>query len=261
MHFKLLHKQSINRSTPSKPMTTTMTRFLVTGLVCFLHLLSCVESFLMATVPLSHHRQPCQQQQQQQQQSPITTLFYTDERKSASTSKSGDGEQDGDIPATELFHTVLDFERIAQHHTNSNNHQQAVIPSKLACDAAIEVEWWEPTTTGADVSAGVLSSPEGGILAVEEDVCTANKTTELHQRITKGVNYVHTNNNNSNGMDANTNYDKEKEEAEGRIPSVRAVFCGYRYTADDYHRLKTAAEEEEDQQKQQQQQHPNTYEI
>ena len=220
----------------------------------------------MATVPVAHHRQPCQQQQQQQQQSPITTLFYTDERKSASTSGDG-GEQDGDTPTTELFHTVLDFERITQHHTNNNNNndQQAVIPSKLACDAAIEVEWWEPTMTGADMSAGGFSSPEEGIPAanedVEEDACTVNETTELHQRITKGVNYVHTNNNNSNGMDANTNYDKEKEEAEGRIPSVRAVFCGYRYTADDYHRLKTAAEEEEDQQKQQQQQHPNTYEI
>ena len=207
----------------------------------------------MATVPVSHHRQPCPQQ------SPITTLFYTDERKSANTSVDDVDEENVDTPTTELFHTVLDFERIA-HHTTNNNHQKSVIPSKLACDAAIEVEWWEPMMTGADVDVGAVgsSSPEGGITAAGEDT-TANETTELQQRITNGANYVHNNNNNSNGMDANKCYKNEKEE--GRIPSVRAVFCGYRYTADDYHRLKTAAEEEEDQQKQQQQQHPNTYEI
>jgi len=93
------------------------------------------------------------------------------------------------------------------------------VPSKTACDSAVNVEW-EPMS-------------------------------ELERRIEDGVNYehfpaaFHQNQNQPHHRrermpGCHSKAKRISETEDDNIPGVRAVFCGYRYTPEDYNRLKAA---------------------
>ena len=96
----------------------------------------------------------------------------------------------------------------------NSKSRQVGVPSRTACESAVNVEW-EPMT-------------------------------ELDRRIEDGVNYEHlpstanerqTSRKNRHSGSANAkNYDNEDDD----IPSSRGVFVGYRVTDDEYNRLKSA---------------------
>jgi hypothetical protein len=54
--------------------------------------------------------------------------------------------------------------------------------------------------------------------------------SELDRRIEDGINYEH--------IPAEAN--RRQKELDDEIPSARGVFAGYRYTSDEYSRLKSA---------------------
>lgn len=91
------------------------------------------------------------------------------------------------------------------------------IPSKTARESAVNVEW-EPMT-------------------------------QLERRIEDGVHYEHIPNNQRHGQGAKqariSGYHAKAatvpgDENDDNLPRVLAVFCGYRYTQDDYSRLQSA---------------------
>jgi hypothetical protein len=99
------------------------------------------------------------------------------------------------------------------------------------------------------------SRPQGGVTGTEIPSKTARESavnvewepmTELERRIEDGVHYEHI---------PNLHHHLSKQERipghrtkatiprdnnDGDLPQVRAVFCGYRYTQDDYNRLQSA---------------------
>ncbi|VEU33753.1 unnamed protein product [Pseudo-nitzschia multistriata] len=86
------------------------------------------------------------------------------------------------------------------------------VPSKTACESAVNIEW-EPMS-------------------------------ELERRIEDGIHYEHIPNYYRNEQHMPGCHPKAKRiidaEEEDDTPGVRAVFCAYRYSEEDYNRLKSA---------------------
>ena len=62
--------------------------------------------------------------------------------------------------------------------------------------------------------------------------------TELERRIEDGVNYEHIPNHYASQYHANNGY--HRTSSEDGTPYSHGVFCGYRYTDEEYGRLKSA---------------------
>eukprot|EP00536_Pseudo-nitzschia_multiseries_P008156 jgi/Psemu1/287617/fgenesh1_pg.203_\ len=86
------------------------------------------------------------------------------------------------------------------------------VPSKTACESAVNIEW-EPMS-------------------------------ELERRVEDGIHYEHIPNHYREAQQMPGCHPKAKrilsEEEEDDAPGVRAVFCAYRYSEEDYNRLKSA---------------------
>ena len=112
--------------------------------------------------------------------------------------------------------TTTQLPAVSPSARNNPNHPKPFsVPSKTACESAVIVEW-EPMT-------------------------------ELERRIEDGIHYEHiqpsrsqhhsSKDGPSQGNRAFKEKDSEEEESQ---PKTRAVFCGYRYSEDEYNRLKSA---------------------
>jgi len=101
----------------------------------------------------------------------------------------------------------------SQYSTWGSRSNGSTVPSKTACESAVNVEW-EPMT-------------------------------ELERRVEDGIYYEHIPNHYREAQQMPGCHPKAKrlidtEEEEEDSPGVRAVFCAYRYSEEDYNRLKSA---------------------
>mmetsp|Transcript_9399 Transcript_9399/g.28066 ORF Transcript_9399/g.28066 Transcript_9399/m.28066 type:complete len:156 (+) Transcript_9399:198-665(+) len=99
-----------------------------------------------------------------------------------------------------------------QHAAWGTRSSGSSVPSKTVCESAVNVEW-EPMS-------------------------------ELERRIEDGVHYEHIPNHYDVVQQMPGCHPKAKrivnEEEADNAPGVRAVFCAYRYSEEDYNRLKSA---------------------
>lgn len=61
--------------------------------------------------------------------------------------------------------------------------------------------------------------------------------TELERRIEDGIHYIHIPNHYSSQHKVNNAYSRTSKDG---VPYSQGVFCGYRYTNEEYGRLKSA---------------------